>query len=376
MAKGCVFGSVVRSVVRYLAQAGKSSRQTPREPPPFPPALPAGYHRTWSRGTVLSPLLGHLNERVTAMKKLLAVMLSATAGFILAVLVMDPRPVASGGEQEKCAAQNGDVNADGKVDVSDAVTVLSFLFLGNPRALLPNCDPPELTARIQELEARLASAQVGLAICQGDLATCQGDLQTFTEATAVLTAQVNQLQAQLADCLAENCPGSGLGLPDTSQKVCYGDVEGVGWTEVPCGEAACQGQDAQYATGCPSEGRFADNGDGTVTDHCTGLMWQRDADPWRYTWCAALTYCENLSFAGHGDWRLPNISELQSIIDYARFNPAIDPVFGAFSTLYWSSTSFAVGPVHAWVIDFGRGGVSIDVKNGYGYSVRAVRNAP
>jgi hypothetical protein len=187
-----------------------------------------------------------------------------------------------GGGVVKCAANNGDVNADGLVNLSDAVTVLGHLFLGSPVELEPLCAAPPAAS----------------------------------------------------------------GLPATGQQVCYGLVENVGWVEVPCAEAACQGQDAQYATGCRSEGRFTDNEDGTVTDHCTGLMWQKDTADVNgdgqtaedgtdaLPWCDALAYCENLSFAGHDDWRLPNVRELQSIVDYGRLGPAIDPVFGAFSGWY------------------------------------------
>jgi hypothetical protein len=65
-------------------------------------------------------------------------------------------------------------------------------------------------------------------------------------------------------------PPAVKGLPATGQTKCYGLVEGQGWFEVPCDQAACQGQDGQYAAGCPSEGRFIDNIDGTVTDNCKG----------------------------------------------------------------------------------------------------------
>jgi hypothetical protein len=58
-----------------------------------------------------------------------------------------------------------------------------------------------------------------------------------------------------------------------------------------------------------------DNGNGTVTDTGSGLMWQKATAPGTYTWQAALSYCENLSLAGHSDWRLPNRNELESLVD-------------------------------------------------------------
>jgi hypothetical protein len=169
------------------------------------------------------------------------------------------------------------------------------------------------------------------------------------------------------------CPdgnGPSTGLPDTGQTLCY-DTDG---NEIPCDSETCPGQDGYYATGCLMEGRFIDNGDGTVTDICTGLMWQKDTgnDGDTVKWCPALFYCENLNLGGHDDWRLPNIRELHSIVDYGRGYPAIDPVFDASSSFYWSSTSGAKGPDVAWSVDFEGG----DVSDGFGGSsqlVRAVR---
>jgi len=95
------------------------------------------------------------------------------------------------------------------------------------------------------------------------------------------------------------------------------------------------------------------------------------------SWQDALKYCENLNSAGHMDWRLPNVRELQSIIDYDRFDPAIDPVFYAMKSWYWSSTVFAKSPTGAWGVgfisgDIGGSQVAPDV---LGY-VRAVRGLP
>ena len=60
---------------------------------------------------------------------------------------------------------------------------------------------------------------------------------------------------------------------------------------------------------------FTDNGDGTVTDTATGLMWQKDTQGGQMDWDSAITYCENLSLAGHSDWYLPDLDELKSLID-------------------------------------------------------------
>lgn len=78
--------------------------------------------------------------------------------------------------------------------------------------------------------------------------------------------------------------------------------------------------------------QFHDNGNGTVTDSATGLIWTQDDDGEGMFWEDALSHAENSEFAGYLDWRLPNAKELQSILDYTRApsvtdSPAIDPVF-------------------------------------------------
>ena len=77
---------------------------------------------------------------------------------------------------------------------------------------------------------------------------------------------------------------------------------------------------------------FGENGDSTVSDLATGLMWQQTDDGIARDWQEALFYAEVSELAGYDDWRLPNAKELQSIVDYTRSpqttnSPAIDPVF-------------------------------------------------
>lgn len=77
---------------------------------------------------------------------------------------------------------------------------------------------------------------------------------------------------------------------------------------------------------------FVNNGDGTITDAATGLMWQQGDSGEGLNWKDALAYAEGLALAGHSDWRLPNAKELQSIVDYTRSpdttgSGAIDAIF-------------------------------------------------
>ena len=121
-----------------------------------------------------------------------------------------------------------------------------------------------------------------------------------------------------------------------------------------------------------SDSRFIDHGDGTVTDRHTGLMWQQETAHSEHTWEEAVKYCKTLKLGGHEDWRLPSIRELQSIVDHSRYDPAIDPVFSAKSSWYWSSSSYVFITDHAWVVSFHVGLVFHDVKSFPSY-VRAVR---
>jgi len=118
---------------------------------------------------------------------------------------------------------------------------------------------------------------------------------------------------------------------------------------------------------------FTDNGNGTVTDNKTGLMWQQ-GEPGKMTWGSALSYCEGLTLGGNTDWRLPNTKELESLTDDTRYNPAIDTTFfpGAYALLYWSSTTYAYYPYSAWYVHFYNGEVGIYYKYS-NYYVRCVR---
>jgi hypothetical protein len=122
----------------------------------------------------------------------------------------------------------------------------------------------------------------------------------------------------------------------------------------------------RYVRGNPQYGQnqFHDNGDGTVIDRATGLVWTKADSGRGMNWQDALAYAESLSLAGKDDWRLPNAKELQSIADYTRI-PSIDPIFeitrladGEYP-FFWTSTTHLDGPLdrmgqNAVYIAFGR----------------------
>ena len=116
---------------------------------------------------------------------------------------------------------------------------------------------------------------------------------------------------------------------------------------------------------------FADNGDSTVSDAATGLMWQKD-DSASTDWDDAVATCEGATTSIYSDWRLPNVKELQSIVDYTRSpdtdsSAAIDPIFNSTSFMneegvtdwgyYWASTTHQNinnNSTHATYVSFGR----------------------
>ncbi|OGQ84927.1 MAG: hypothetical protein A2289_01545 [Deltaproteobacteria bacterium RIFOXYA12_FULL_58_15] len=107
---------------------------------------------------------------------------------------------------------------------------------------------------------------------------------------------------------------------------------------------------------------FTDNGDGTVTDNETGLMWQQTDNNTTMSWSMALQYCVNLTLASHDDWRLPNIKELGSLVDPLRENPATYSVFtGVNIDWYYSGTPSIVsvpGDNDTFAVHFQKGEIS------------------
>ena len=86
------------------------------------------------------------------------------------------------------------------------------------------------------------------------------------------------------------------------------------------------GQDGEFQKGMTwPHPRFTEHGNGTVTDNVTALMWTKDAQQIKGTqkWSDALNSCNHFDFAGYTDWRLPNVRELLSLIDYGEHDPAL-----------------------------------------------------
>ncbi len=151
-------------------------------------------------------------------------------------------------------------------------------------------------------------------------------------------------------------------LPQTGQMSCYDSAGSM----IPC---AGTGQDGDIQAGVQwPNPRFTDNGNGTVSDNLTGLMWKKDANapgpacsPFvMTTWQGALYYvaCLNTySYLGYNDWRLPNVNELESLINAQQGNSATWLNTQGFSNvqsniMYWSSST-SPDPNNAWVVSMG-----------------------
>ena len=192
------------------------------------------------------------------------------------------------------------------------------------------------------------------------------DLMSTEAMLVALQAQVNALGLAL--------------VPRTGQTTCFDAAGAV----IDCGTGIGPGQDGDLQLGVTwPNPRFTDNGDSTVTDNLTGLIWLDDANCFgTQTWANALakanTLFDGCSDCGGtnndcgladgslvGEWRLPNVRELQSLAHYGLFNPAVpntagtgqwsagEPFSGVQSTLYWSSTTAAGGGFSdlAWWVD-------------------------
>lgn len=232
----------------------------------------------------------------------------------------------------------------------------------------------------------------------------------------VLQGQINNLQGQINNIRlipGPSGPQGPAGPPGPGGTLeSFDELAGLACT-TPGGQAGSL--EVSYRSGvarlrCLVPGvRFMDNGDGTITDLLTGLMWEKkdgedgvadlanphDVDN-QYMWDAAMggDWLDRLNgrliytrdeggFAGYSDWRLPTLAELRMILSAEYPNcpsaPCIDPIFGPTTSdptgpaYYWSASSAV--PTYAWRVNFNNGNALISYKDGT-FHVRAVRGGP
>jgi hypothetical protein len=244
----------------------------------------------------------------------------------------------------------------------------------------------------------LAEVQNGLAVVQGNKAaksaiitwdrvsvtqTSKGGSFSFSatvpaDCVGTLSDGTSTIDVVVLDCTpVSTAPAP---VPQTGQTLCY---DSTGAT-VTC---AGTGQDGALQKGVvwPNP-RFTDNNNGTITDNLTGLIWLKNANCFGLrSWAQALSDANGLASSScgltdgsvAGDWRLPNINELASLVDFGTFEPALPSgnPFAQFQVaFYWSSTTYA-NRSYALIVEFADGLSNIGAKTAGGqeYYVIAVR---
>jgi hypothetical protein len=210
------------------------------------------------------------------------------------------------------------------------------------------------------------------------------------DCAGTLSDGVTTIEVVVLDCTPVSVAPAPV--PRTGQVTCY-DTSGA---TVNC---AGTGQDGELQEGVAwPNPRFTDNGNGTITDNLTGLIWLKNANCppiGIINWATALAYVVSLNTDGtmngnncgdtsnggnhQTDWRLPNIRELFSLVDFAFHGPALSNAAGtgqatgndpftnfAAPTYHYSSTTFESAPTIVWAVQFSEGRTDFAGKTGNG----------
>ena len=279
---------------------------------------------------------------------------AATAGDVLSGKVFWGLDAGAWGQQTGTVpAGNALTGADGSL----TITITNGLYTGLETATAQDSD---LTSG----NIRSGANIFGVAGDSNVVNTSSGD------ATAGDIATGKKAWVDGAEITGTASGGSGAAVEKTGQTTSY-----------------ATGDDGDLKTGVvwPSP-RFTDNSDGTVTDNLTGLIWLKDADAGdgTATWANALSICNSLATgqqglsdgSSAGDWRLPTVKELHSLIDVGNFDPALPtghPFSGVQSSFYWSSTTNAGNAANAFSVYVNYGSVSYGTGKSNAFYVWPVR---
>ncbi len=231
-----------------------------------------------------------------------------------------------------------------------------------------------------------ASSVMAQDVCEGNF-DCDQDVDGSDAAVFKDDFGRSAFSDPCETCIDSSCPCTPAPVPKTGQTTCY-DNSGL---VINC---ITTGQDGEHQKGVawPAP-RFTDNGDGTVTDNLTGLIWLKNANCFQQrNWSDALSDCNGLADgscgltdgSNAGDWRLPNRRELFSLVHDEYYNPAVpntagtdkwsegDPFNSVQSGYYWSSTTIADCTLYAWDLSMYNGHVYSNFKpdNDYVWPVR------
>jgi len=331
--------------------------------------------------------------------------------------------------------------------IQAAVTSVTECLAADLRGIPAACDVMTVQGDLDTCTSDLGTCNGNLGTCNGDLGTCSADLATCNAGTAtaadVIAGKTFSGSAGLGATGTMPDNGAVTLTPTTTDQAiaegyhsgsgkCAGDpdllaaniasgvnlfgVAGTARTSRPLktGQTQCDegstigscpgtpvGQDGMLQIGATRS--YTDNGDGTITDNRTGLQWEkmsRDGSVHdmvnQYSWDDAFNVkvatLNVTNFAGYNDWRVPNVNELQTLVDYGRANPSIDPIFN--TTCVFGCTVDGIGgpmcsctpTTSTWtsttsILDGVDRGIFVAFNSGYVYSefksnmrsVRAVR---
>jgi hypothetical protein len=185
-------------------------------------------------------------------------------------------------------------------------------------------------------------------------------------------------------------------IPDTGQNLCYD------WERIMCDEWHMEGfyQVCDSAPYCPSEGEdfygqdaqytinppdLTDNGNGTVTDNLTGLVWEQkteESERSTFAYSEAVSYCETLSLGDNDDWRVPTRREFSTILNHGRLSPSLDVTYfpdytyaSANEVYYWTSSVYHDDPSQVWKLQMSFGIAEAIITLSPPHKVRCVRGA-
>jgi len=178
----------------------------------------------------------------------------------------------------------------------------------------------------------------------GDGAACSDGLSCTTEAcqagACAATALPCQANAACVEATGCTCKAQYLGIDVDGVTVCAPDFPV--WGPRP---------------DSPAPSAFTQNGDGTITDAQTQRLWQEGASGSGLSWVQAKAYCQSLTLANQGDWRLPTMAELSTLLDFAKNMPAAAAAFAPTTTndAYWTAGTLKWTTTTGWALLFSNG---------------------